>query len=47
MAELVSGCCGAPNGMITLDGSDYKDIGICPRCKEHCDWVDLEEEEDE
>jgi hypothetical protein len=47
MVGLVSGCCGAPDGMITLDGPDYKDIGICPRCKEHCDWVDLEKEEQE
>ena len=29
--ELYSGCCGAEAG-------EYEDVGICPQCKEHCDW---------
>ena len=34
----ISECCGAP---IPLDGEDY---GICPDCKEHCEYI--EEEDD-
>lgn len=32
MADLVSSCCGA-------SGIEYEDYGICPDCKEHCDFV--------
>ena len=35
--EIVSDCCGAePVGV-----SD--DIGICPECKDHCEYIELEE----
>lgn len=34
---MTSNCCGAEAG-------EYLDIGICPDCKEHCDF---EEEEDD
>ena len=27
----ISSCCGEPAG-------EYEDVGICPLCKEHCDW---------
>jgi hypothetical protein len=40
--EMVTDCCGAPpygNG-----DSDTMDMGICPDCKEHCDYVELEDE---
>jgi len=37
--ELVSSCCGA-------SGFEFEDYGICPDCREHCDFVDLEDEED-
>jgi len=40
----VSNCCGEPDRMITPDGPDYSDTGICPRCKEHCVF---EEDDDE
>jgi hypothetical protein len=33
----VSSCCGA-------SGFEFEDYGICPDCKEHCDF---EEEEDD
>ena len=37
----VSECCGAANRVICFDaGVDYQDMGICPSCKDHCDWVD-------
>ena len=36
-----SDCCGAsPDG---IDGAE--ETGICPDCKEHCEWIDDEEEE--
>lgn len=31
MSELLSDCCGEP-----ADG--HEDVGICPRCKEHCSF---------
>ena len=42
MITHVSNCCDAPNRAIDMEtGIDYHDLGICPNCKEHCDWVDL------
>ena len=36
-----SDCCGAAAG-------EFEDVGICPRCKEHCEWQEEGEgEEDE
>lgn len=29
--ELLSECCGAIAG-------EFEDVGICPECKEHCEW---------
>ena len=39
MTEYVSECCGEP------EQGESMDIGLCPGCKEHCDYVDLDEEE--
>lgn len=42
---LLSDCCGVPpysNG-----DSDTSDIGICPECHEHCEYINTEDEEDE
>lgn len=36
--ELVSSCCG-------VSGFEYEDYGICPLCKEHCDFIDLDDDE--
>ena len=36
--ELVSSCCGAEAG-------EYEDVGICPDCKEHTTWEEVEEDE--
>lgn len=41
----ISDCCGVPaysNG----DG-DTEDIGICPECKEHCEYIDDEDEDNQ
>ena len=38
-----SNCCGAEPRMIHGDG-DTEDIGICPDCREHCDYVDDDDE---
>lgn len=40
----VSDCCGAHDGACGIDGPDFSDVGICPECREHCEFV--EEEED-
>ena len=37
---LISDCCGMPAG-------EFFDVGICPACREHCEWIDDEETEDE
>lgn len=37
----VSDCCGVP--AYSNGDSDTEDIGICPECKEHCEYVDDEE----
>lgn len=33
---LISNCCSVPAG-------EYEDIGICPKCKEHCEFIEEEE----
>lgn len=38
MADLVSNCCSA----YEFGAEDY---GLCPNCKEHCDFIDLELDE--
>jgi len=37
----VSNCCGYEIG-----DPHYLDIGICPDCKEHCDFEEIDEEEE-
>jgi hypothetical protein len=37
----ISDCCGAP--CAGIEGCE--ETGICPDCKEHCEWVDDEEDE--
>lgn len=34
----LSSCCGAENRMTNINGPDFKDIGICPDCKDHCEF---------
>ena len=35
--ELLSDCCGAPP--LCNGDSDFTDIGICPDCGEHCEFI--------
>ena len=37
---LVSNCCGEENRLMSDFGSDFKEAEICPRCKEHCEFVE-------
>lgn len=40
MAQKISDCCGAtPTDPIMLD------LGICPDCKDHCEFINEEEDE--
>lgn len=36
--SMVSNCCFA-------SGDEFVDYGLCPECREHCDFIDDEEEE--
>lgn len=38
----VSDCCSAPATELYSE-----DLGICPECKEHCEFVDPDDDEDE
>ena len=41
MSDLkYSSCCYSEAG-------EYEDVGICPDCKEHCDWVSDDDYEQE
>ena len=40
MSELVSNCCTAPMHGAMLD------MEMCPDCYEHCEVIDLDEEEE-
>ena len=33
-----STCCGVADTAISMDGPDFSDIGICPRCRDHCEF---------
>ena len=41
----ISECCGAPDGSTTEDGPSWSDIGICPECKDHCEFIEPKEDE--
>ena len=36
--NMISNCCGASD-------MRYEDYGICPDCKEHCEFVNEDEDE--
>ena len=40
MKERVTDCCGAP------PVGACEDMGLCPRCKDHCEYVDVGEDYD-
>ena len=41
-----SSCCGIEDGCTSLDGPSWSDIGICPDCKDHCDFIEGEDEDE-
>jgi len=41
--EKVSSCCGAGDRPCSEDGPSFEDIGICPDCRDHCEFVELAE----
>ena len=42
---LISNCCGAANK--SNGDTDYAEFGICPECKEHCEFIDEDSLEDD
>lgn len=44
---LISNCCYEPDRDLGKDGPAYTDIEMCPECKEHCEWVDSEKEDED
>lgn len=41
--QLVSKCCGAPDGVSYLQGWLWSEHNICPKCKKWCDFLTLAE----
>ena len=39
----VSDCCGASPAVIGDYDCDTSDFGICPECKEHCEYIEEDE----
>ena len=44
--NTVSTCCSAPDGPAGEDGPFWSDIGVCPDCKEHCEFTESEEDDE-
>ena len=42
VAEKVSNCCGVSDRLALPDGTTYSDLGMCPKCKEHCEFEELD-----
>ena len=43
---LISNCCSCPDSSMSIDGPEYSDLGICPDCKEHCEFVEEDMSQD-
>lgn len=41
--EKVSQCCFEPDGMVSEDGPDWSDLGLCPRCKDNTEFEVINE----
>lgn len=37
--KKVSNCCWRPDRLVSEEGPTFSDIGLCPQCKEHCEFV--------
>jgi hypothetical protein len=42
-----SNCCYEADTGTSIDGPKYSELGICPDCKEHCDFLTAEEMENQ
>jgi hypothetical protein len=36
--EKVSSCCSVPDRPMGEDGPSFEDVGLCPNCREHCEF---------
>ena len=43
--EKISNCCGAEDRMVGYDGPSFSDMDICPECKDHCEFIEEEDED--
>lgn len=41
IAKKISNCCGSQDCLTNNDGPSWSDIGICPKCKEHCEFEEI------
>lgn len=39
---MYSNCCDAKDCSVSENGPLYSDLGICPRCNDHCTFEDYE-----
>ena len=37
---IYSNCCGVEDRSVSEDGPEWSDIGLCPECREHCEFVE-------
>jgi len=37
--KKVSNCCWRLDRLVSEDGPAFSDVGLCPQCKEHCEFV--------
>lgn len=42
----VSYCCGEKDGLVDINGPNWSTLGMCPRCKEYTEFVDIDDEQD-
>lgn len=44
MSETLSSCCGASDRSTSYDGPSYGDLGLCSECRDHCEYIDADED---
>lgn len=47
MEKKVSNCCGWQDTAMSGDGPNFSEMGICPKCKDYCEFQTEEEYENE
>ena len=40
----VSYCCGEEDRLVDINGPDWSTLGMCPKCLEHTEFVDPDDE---